>query len=55
MATLSILLLMDNKGISTLFPMVIKQIVFGLLVGILLAKCTIFFIKNQHSDKIRFP
>ena len=50
MATLSILLLMDNKGISTLFPMVIKQIVFGLLVGILLAKCTIFFIKNLKFE-----
>ena len=36
--------------LSTLFPMVIKQIVFGLLVGILLAKCTIFFIKNLKFE-----
>lgn len=50
MATLSILLLMDNKGISTLFPMVLKQIVFGLLVGILLAKYTIFFIKRLKFE-----
>ena len=50
MATLSILLLMDNKGVSTLFPMVIKQIVFGLLVGTLLAKCTIIFIKSLKFE-----
>ena len=50
MATLSILLLMDNKGISTLFPMVLKQIVFGLLVGVLLAKYTIFFIKRLKFE-----
>jgi len=45
MATLSILLLMDNKGVSTLIPMVIKQVLFGILVGTLLAKFTIHFIK----------
>ncbi|WP_312258325.1 potassium/proton antiporter [Romboutsia ilealis] len=42
--------LMDNKGISTLFPMVIKQVVFGLLVGTLLAKCTIFFIRSLKFE-----
>ena len=50
MATLSILLLIDNQGISTLFPIVIKQIVFGLLVGSLLAKFTIIFIKRLKFE-----
>ena len=50
MATLSILLLMDNKGISTLFPIVIKQIVFGLLVGTLLARFTILVIKKLKFE-----
>ncbi len=50
MATLSILLLMGDKGVSTLFPIVIKQIVFGLLVGTLLAKCTIFFIRSLKFE-----
>ena len=48
--TLSILLLMDNKGISTLFPIVIKQIVFGLLVGTLLARFTILVIKKLKFE-----
>lgn len=50
MTTLSILLLMDNKGISTLFPIVIKQIVFGLLVGTLLARFTILVIKKLKFE-----
>lgn len=50
MATLSILLLMDNQGISTLFPIVVKQIIFGLLVGSLLAKFTIIFIKRLKFE-----
>ena len=50
MATLSILLLMDNKGISTLLPVVIKQIVFGLLVGTLLARFTILVIKKLKFE-----
>ncbi|MBQ6631685.1 MAG: potassium/proton antiporter, partial [Romboutsia sp.] len=50
MATLSILLLIDNQGIQTLFPIVIKQIVFGLLVGSLLAKFTIIFIKRLKFE-----
>ena len=50
MATLSILLLMDNQGIQTLFPIVVKQIIFGLLVGSLLAKLTIIFIKRLKFE-----
>lgn len=50
MATLSILLLMDNQGISTLFPIVIKQIIFGLLVGTLLAKFTTLAIKKLKFE-----
>ena len=50
MATLSILLLMDNQGIQTLFPIVVKQIIFGLLVGSLLAKFTIIFIKRLKFE-----
>ena len=50
MATLSILLLMDNNGVSALFPIVTKQIVFGLLVGTLLAKFTIHFIKHLRFE-----
>ena len=50
MATLSILLLMDNKGIDELFPIVIKQILFGLLVGSLLAKFTIYIIRRVKFE-----
>ena len=50
MATLSILLLMDNKGIDALFPIVIKQILFGILVGSLLAKFTIYLIKRVKFE-----
>ena len=50
MATLSILILMDNKGIDVLFPIVIKQILFGILVGSLLAKFTIYLIKRVKFE-----
>lgn len=50
MSTLSILLLMDNQGGSILLPMIVKQIVFGLLVGSLLAKFTIFFVKRLQFE-----
>ena len=50
MATLSILLLMDNKGIDALFPIVIKQILFGILVGSLLAKFTIYLIRRVKFE-----
>ena len=50
MATLSILILMDNKGIDVLFTIVIKQILFGILVGSLLAKFTIYLIKRVKFE-----
>ena len=50
MATLSILILMDNKGIDVLFPIVIKQILFGILVGSLLAKYTIYLIRRVKFE-----
>ena len=50
MATLSILILMDNKGIDVLFPIVLKQIFFGLLVGSLFAKFTIYLIKRVKFE-----
>ena len=50
MATLSILLLMDDKCIDALFPIVIKQILFGILVGSLLAKFTIYLIKRVKFE-----
>lgn len=50
MTTLAVLLLMENKVVSDLLPVVFKQIIFGLLVGSLLAKFTIIIIKRLKFE-----
>lgn len=50
MISLAVLLLMDNKGVSSIVPMVFKQILFGLLVGGILAKLSIMFIERLEFE-----
>ena len=51
MMTLIVLTMMKSSGdlsISTVFPIIIKQIAFGLIIGFLLAKSTVYILR--HSD-----
>ena len=50
LSSLAVLLLMDNKGVSDLPPILFKQIIFGLIVGGLLAKFTIFFVRRLKFE-----
>ena len=50
MLTMTILTLMNNDGLGSVVPLLIKQILFGLLVGILLAKVTVYFIKKLNFE-----
>ena len=50
MFTLTILTLMDNSGVGSIVPMLIKQIVFGLLVGTILAKVAVYAIRNANFE-----
>ena len=50
LSSLAVLFLMDNKGVSALLPMVFKQIIFGLIVGSLLAKFTILCVRRLKFE-----
>ena len=50
MFTLTILTLMDNSGVGAIVPMLIRQIIFGLLVGTILAKVAVYAIRNANFE-----
>lgn len=53
MSTLIILSMMKNCGalsLSIVVPLVIKQILFGLVIGLLLAKVTVFILRHANFE-----
>lgn len=50
MFTLTILTLMKSSSIGSIVPMLIKQIVFGLLVGTILAKGAVYIIRKANFE-----
>ena len=53
MSTLIILSMMKNGGalsLSIVVPLVIKQILFGLVIGFLLAKVTVFILRHANFE-----
>ncbi|GAA0776432.1 potassium/proton antiporter [Clostridium subterminale] len=50
MLTLIVLTLMNNGGISSIVPTVIAQIIFGILVGVILSKITIYIMRNANFE-----
>lgn len=50
MLTLIVLTLMSNSGVGSIVPMIIKQILFGILVGSVLAKATVYIIRRANFE-----
>jgi len=50
MLTLIVLTLMNNGGISSIVPKVIAQIIFGILIGVILSKITIYIMRNANFE-----
>ena len=53
MITLVVLTMMKSSGdigLSMMVPIILKQIIFGLLVGFLLAKSTVFILRNSNFE-----
>lgn len=50
MLTLVILTLMSNSGVELIAPMVIKQIVFGLTIGFILAKLSVYVLRKSNFE-----
>ncbi|MBO3443815.1 potassium/proton antiporter [Clostridium sp. CCUG 7971] len=50
MLTLIVLTLMNNSGSELIVPMVIKQIVFGLAIGSVLAKVSVYILRNSKFE-----
>lgn len=53
MITLVVLTMMKSSGdlgLSMMAPIILKQIIFGLLVGFLLAKSTVFVLRNSNFE-----
>lgn len=50
MLTLIILTLMNNSGVELIIPMVIKQITFGLAIGFILAKLSVYVLRNSNFE-----
>ncbi|MDB0440371.1 potassium/proton antiporter [Clostridioides difficile] len=50
MLTLIILTLMSNSGVELILPMVIKQIAFGLSIGFILAKLSVYILRNSNFE-----
>lgn len=50
MLTLIVLTLMSNSGVGSIAPMIIKQILFGILVGSVLAKATVYIIRRANFE-----
>jgi len=50
MLTLIVLTLMNNGGISSIVPTVIGQIIFGILIGVILSKLTVYIMRNANFE-----
>lgn len=50
MLTLVILTLMTNSGPEFIVPMVLKQIIFGLSIGFILAKVSVYILRNSKFE-----
>lgn len=50
MLTLTILTLMNNGGLSSVAPMLVNQIVFGILIGTILAKIAVYSVKKANFE-----
>lgn len=50
MLTIIILTLMSNGGISLIIPMLIKQIIFGVLVGSILAVVSVYIMRKANFE-----
>jgi len=50
MLTLIVLTLMNNGGISSIVPIVIGQIIFGILIGVILSKLTVYIMRNANFE-----
>lgn len=50
MLTISIITLMSNGGIGIIIPMIIKQILLGIIVGSILAKLTVYAMRNVNFE-----
>lgn len=50
MLTLAILTLMNNGGLSSVAPMLVNQIVFGILIGTILAKIAVYSVKKVNFE-----
>ncbi|HBF2788867.1 TPA: potassium/proton antiporter [Clostridioides difficile] len=50
MLTLILLTLMNNSGVELIAPMVIKQIAFGLAIGFILAKLSVYILRHSNFE-----
>ena len=50
MLTLIVLTFMSNTGVGSMVPMIIKQIVFGILIGSILAKGAVYVIRRANFE-----
>jgi potassium/hydrogen antiporter len=50
MLTIIILTLMSNIGTALIIPMLIKQIIFGILVGCLLGKVAVYIVRKANFE-----
>jgi len=50
MLTLIVLTLMNDGGISSIVPIVIGQIIFGILIGVILSKLTVYIMRNANFE-----
>ena len=50
MITLTILTLMNNGGLSSVASMLVNQIVFGILIGTILAKIAVYSVKKANFE-----
>ena len=50
MLTIIILTLMSNQGTTLIIPMLFKQIIFGILVGSILAKASVYILRKANFE-----
>lgn len=50
MLTIIVLGLMTNVGVNYIIPLIIKQVVFGLLIGSVLAKVAVYLIRRANFE-----
>lgn len=50
MLTIIILTLMSNAGVGLIIPMLIKQILFGIIIGSILAKISVYILKRANFE-----